>query len=100
MNQKRDEITAPMRLWAKRRFDELWDGDSHPSHAAAQALEDTADHFNLSYEVEGFCSGNGNSGVTYLNTGNSYDTTIYVLTTRWTARVCRGCIADRYGYVG
>jgi hypothetical protein len=82
-----------MRTWAKRRFDELWDGDSHPSHAAHQALEDTVEHFKLGCDVQGECTDPvmGRTGVSYINTGDSYDCTVYVYCRPQGARFHFGC---------
>ncbi len=61
----------------KKRSEDLRE---HPSFLACKILEEAEKQFNLpTYGTEGFCGqdwGDYQSGVSYLNTGDTYDTTL------------------------
>lgn len=70
--------------WCRKRYNDLRTntefGRWHPSHAAARALEDTAKHYpDLgagTLGTEGWSDECGRNGITYLNTGDTYDLTL------------------------
>lgn len=66
-----------VRRYARQQFNRLADDYSHNSHAATKALELAEEKFGLGYGVEGFCNqSNGRDGVTYINVGDPYTTTV------------------------
>lgn len=74
---------------------------SHASFAATAALLKAAEELGLDhYGEEGFVLDNSSAhtrGITYLNMGDSYTTTVYVRTSRTDARFCVGSIASLAG---
>ena len=67
--------------WCRRQYNNLRKGEfrhCHSSHAAARAMEMTEKKFPLlsTFGVEGWCDDCGREGVSYLNTGDTYDLTI------------------------
>ncbi len=67
-----------IRAYARRKFNALRESqDCHNSHTATEALEATDKYFELGHGVEGFCDqSSGSHGVTYINMGDTYATTI------------------------
>ena len=76
------EALEKARRFAARRFAALRENEyrhCHRSHAVAAALLEAQERYSLeTYGVEGDCAGNGNGHVDlqYLNTGDSYASTI------------------------
>jgi hypothetical protein len=81
---------------ARRIYNELRAGEYrgvHNSFAATKALEIIAEKYQLGFGVEGFCDQNsGEHGVTYINMGDTYSTTI--LFESDAARFSVGCWGD------
>lgn len=48
----------------------------HRSHLAVEALNFVAKKYNFGYGVEGFTWDCGQHGISYINMGDTYDTTI------------------------
>lgn len=83
------------REWAVRSFAERHNWRRHPSHLAARILEEAAEKFDIDhYGVEGFSDEFGNHGVSYLNMGDPYITTLLVRTSPSTARFSVGAWGD------
>ena len=81
-------MTAQSQLNAARRFArnrfnyhrEHEHANCHESFAASAALQDTADKFPEllgGLDVEGWCDDGGREGVSYINSGDSYDLTLF-----------------------
>ena len=69
--------------YAKRAKDDA----RHPSFLASELLEQAEAKFGLaSFGVEGWSTGYGSGGVSYLNYGDPYDATIVARTTMAHAR--------------
>lgn len=62
------------RQYRKLREDYRYSG--HPSHAASEAIRLAGERFKLGYGCEGFCWNCGRDGISYLNMGDTYATTI------------------------
>ena len=82
-NETRENYLRAARAYCRRRFNELRHGDMaycHESHAAARAMEDTEKLFTDlgTFGTEGDCklNGEGHIDLLYLNTGDTYATTI------------------------
>ena len=70
----------------------------HTSHLASEALEAAGKHFKVGYGVEGFCDECGREGVSYINMGDTYSTTVLFDTrTEQFSIGCWGDIAERVG---
>jgi hypothetical protein len=89
------------RKLARKIFNRIYDGTSHPSFAARDALLMAAAELNLDHHGdEGFVLDNSTAhtkGITYLNMGDSYTPTVYVRTSRTDVRFCVGTIASLAG---
>lgn len=84
-----------VRRWTRKKYNELRESgyySGHNSHAASKAIELAGEHFDLGHGAEGFCDGYGNYGYTYLNMGDTYDTTI--LFSSEDERFVVGCYGD------
>lgn len=69
--------------------------NAHPSFAVRDVLLAAEEKFVLpTYGVEGWAVKNGRNGVSYLNTGDPYERTIYVRTTPFSAKTSLGCWGD------
>jgi len=95
------ELLRQVRKRARLLFDATYNGDSHPSFAARDALLKAAEELGLDHHGdEGFVLDNSTAhtkGITYLNMGDSYTPTVYVRTSRTDARFCVGTIASLAG---
>lgn len=77
------------REYRKRRETEHY----HTSHTATDVMEEADKKFGLDMcGVEGWCDECGQDGVSYLNAGDAYATTIVFHT--WTERFYVRCYAD------
>ena len=80
-NETREQYLKKARDYCRRRFNAIEaENCHHPSHSAAQAMEETEKRFTDlgTFGVEGDCEENGEGCITiqYLNSGDSYDSTI------------------------
>lgn len=82
----------------QEEYRRLLNADPNPPHhsfLAAEAMEKIEKAFNLPTSgVEGWSRNFGRSGVSYLNTGDTYGTTIVCNSTRNDARFSVGCWGD------
>ena len=81
----------------RRRYNELRNGElgyCHSSHAASQAIDEWSKAQGVGFGSEGFCDECGRDGITYLNMGDTYDTT--VVFTSWNERFFVSCWGDVY----
>jgi hypothetical protein len=63
--------------WCVKQMHERRVPGQHPSHMLSTILKEADAKFALdSFGVEGFCSPSGDNGVSYLNMGDSYSTTL------------------------
>lgn len=84
------------RAWASkyyhsRKASPEWRG-YHPSHLASEAIRETGKRFGIGYGCEGLSIDDGREGISYLNMGDTYDTTI-IFDSR-TERFSVGCYGD------
>ena len=88
-------IESTVRRLARKRFNEIYDGNEHASFAACEALKWAASKAGFVHcGVEGICDEVGTNGVSYLNTGDTYNTTVLATTGRYSVRFWIGCYAD------
>lgn len=90
------ELATKIAKTARLRYKELerLNPDGHGSHLASEALEYAeALHGANTFGIEGSCW-NMHDGITYLNTGDTYETTVYALTHRYSARFYVGSWGD------
>ena len=83
------------RLFAYRTYKQLRDDyrySGHPSHAASEAIRLAGIKFGIGYGCEGFCWDCGRDGISYLNMGDTYATT--VLFDSRTGRFTVSCYGD------
>ncbi len=75
------------------------DEETHRSFLADKVLEEAQRRFNLpTHGVEGWSFGvSGDSGVQYLNTGDLYDTTLYIVSGHTWHRCSLGSVAKYAG---
>ena len=67
------------RRYAQRQFVKLREDyrySGHSSHAASKAIELAGEKYSIGYGCEGFCWNCGRDGISYLNMGDSYLSTI------------------------
>lgn len=75
------------RRWCASQFSKRYDRSSHASHLACEILREAEKRYDLcTCGDEGFCDETGATGVSYLNTGESYALTLCVETSRYSAR--------------
>ena len=73
--------------WVRAQMSKRRDPHAHPSHLAAEVLAEADEKFKLdSFGVEGWATST-QSGVQYLNFGDTYSPTIVVRCTRSGCRV-------------
>jgi hypothetical protein len=48
----------------------------HNSHTASRVMREVAESHGVGYGIEGFCDDVGRHGISYINMGDTYDTTI------------------------
>ena len=78
-----------IRRWCRNYYNGL-DPYYHSSYRATQAINAAGEHFDVGHGAEGFCNqSNGQDGITYLNMGDPYITTI--LFSSNTERFSVGC---------
>lgn len=67
-----------IRKVARKEYNRLRSENTwHPSHDATTAMEFAAKQFDVGFGVEGFCDKtSGKHGITYINMGDTYDTTL------------------------
>lgn len=73
------ETLRKARAYARRKFTELREDyrySGHSSHAASKAIELAGEKFDIGHGCEGVCWNCGREGLSYLNMGDTYDTTI------------------------
>jgi hypothetical protein len=89
------ETLRKARLWCARQFAKRYTRNNHASHLASEILMEADKRFSLeSFGDEGWCDDVGSDGVSYLNTGDSYTTTITCETSHRSARFRVECYAD------
>lgn len=90
------ELATKVAKTARLRYKELarLNPDRHASFNASEALEYAeALHGSPTFGVEGSCW-TMHDGISYLNTGDTYETTVYALTHRYDARFYVGSWGD------
>ncbi len=84
-----------IRRWTRRKYNELRESgyySGHCSHAASEALNQASAHFQFGAGADGWCDECGREGWSYINTGDSYDTTI--LFSSESERFVISCVGD------
>jgi hypothetical protein len=78
-----------------RKHKDEWAG-THPSHLANKAITEAGKEFKIGFGCEGFCWNGGREGISYLNMGDTYATTIlFDSRTRWFTIGCWGDQVER-----
>lgn len=94
MGQSDEDLLQKAVKWCRREYSKRRETEHcHCSHTAVEVMQEAEKKFDLgTFGVEGWGDECGRDGVSYLNSGDPYDTTIVFHT--WTERFYVRCYAD------